>query len=637
MPEKEKYINEIEKLRKEIAVLKIQSAEKLNSEFQTTEIYKNLYDDFNTLVFLTDTDSDEIIYSNKKVKDIYGETDGKRCWEVFQNNQTQPCPDCDFKKIKDKFGIEISDMNWQHLNSADNKWYFIHDAAVQSEGSLKRLSVAFDIQDFKKLQQQNLERTKNLQLIFNRVNEIVFVVQNQKFKFVNKATERFFGMNSEQLINKYVTDFIELPIKERIIREYVRISTDKNTSHGYFIKVRDGNNNIKDTEIKTDLIQWEGEKSLLIVLHDITEERKLNKDLKEREKYYKVLFDFSPMPILIYSGNKIALFNKAFKKYVKDSDLLKLDIIYFPEVVHPDSKEKLSNALKKIEEGTNFVSVENIKVYNFEKEIINFSLVMSSITFQNKPALIVIINDITGQIKAEEELRKTIAVKDRFFSIIAHDLRNPFNQIMGFADLLKEDFEKNDVTRMKRLTDYIYLSAENGHKLLENLLSWAKSQTGSVAFNPENVKLTDIIFETISFYKFTADKKNIKIIFNEEIENQCVFFDKEMLKTVFRNLISNAIKFTENNGEIEIVIFDKKEYVQINISDTGIGISEEQKEKIFKIDEVFTMTGTDNEKGSGLGLVVCKEFIEKNKGKIFVESESGKGSVFSFTALKCID
>jgi len=635
--EKEKYINVIRQLNAEIKDLKQHLSDKPVSEYTLIKDYEKLYDELNTLVYLTDPKTNVILYANKETKKIFGEIEGKKCWEAFQGSD-RACEDCEFFLNKDNFGKKIKNLNRESYYSVSENWYLLHETAVNFyTDSIKKLTIAFDIQKQKKMQKENLERTHNLRLILHNVNQPIFVVQNQKFKFINKATEHFFKLGSKKLLNQSVEPFFVFPFKEKLKEACENIlSNKKNIQKEYIIKILDGNGDIKEVKLKTESVKWENEQSVLVVLQDITDDRKIRKELIESEKFYKILFEYSPMPVIIYKKDKIVLFNNAFKKYIEDSELTLLQNIFVPDMLHPDSRSEVENAVKKIKEGKSFVSVDNIKVYDFRKKIFNISIVISSILYRSEPALIIIVNDITDRIKAEEELKKTISVKDKFFSIIAHDLRNPFNQILGFAELINEDITKNEIGRLKRLSEYIYMSAETGQKLLENLLSWAKSQTGSLAFNPENVNLFEVINDVKEFYYTTAEKKNIFINIRDVGIYDCVFFDKEMLKTILRNLISNALKYTNKGGLIEILTFEKKDSVQINISDNGTGITEKQLDKIFKMNASFTMPGTENEKGTGLGLLVCKEFIEKNHGKIFVESEKGKGSTFSFTAKKCI-
>jgi len=235
--------------------------------------------------------------------------------------------------------------------------------------------------------------------------------------------------------------------------------------------------------------------------------------------------------------------------------------------------------------------------------------------------------------KLSEQQKKLIATKDKFFSIIAHDLKNPFNAILGLSDILIQDFENLENEDKKEFIEKISNSSAEIYKLLENLLEWARSQSGGLDFKPEITQLDQILSETISAIQTQADGKKVKIRI-EKNRNEKVYADQNMLRTVFRNLISNGIKFSKTGDEILISSVSGDMQVVVTVSDSGIGISNENLQRLFRIDQKFRSIGTANEKGTGLGLILCREFIEKNGGKIWVESEPGKGSKFIFTLPK---
>jgi len=256
---------------------------------------------------------------------------------------------------------------------------------------------------------------------------------------------------------------------------------------------------------------------------------------------------------------------------------------------------------------------------------------------KNEPVSILIIErDITNRknaeleiLKQKEQLQELNATKDKLFSIIAHDLRSPFNSILGFLELLIENVNEFETAETEKYLGIINSSANNTLILLDNLLNWAKSQTGQISFKPEILIFSSVILEIIKLKKSIAKAKNISLNYfsSDEIE---VYADINMLKTVLRNLISNAIKFTKSGGNIRVFAVSKHDRVEISISDNGVGMNEETRNKLFRLETNETTKGTANEKGSGLGLILCKEFVEKHGGKIWLESELGKGSVFKF-------
>ena len=230
----------------------------------------------------------------------------------------------------------------------------------------------------------------------------------------------------------------------------------------------------------------------------------------------------------------------------------------------------------------------------------------------------------------ESQLRELNATKDKLFSIIAHDLRSPFNAILGFSELLIENSKDFDDTETEEYLGIINSSAKNTLTLLDNLLAWARSQTGKNIYNPEKLSLYAVINEILDVSKSIAKIKKISINHIQTTDTE-VYADVNMLKTILRNLISNAIKYSNINGEITISATPNENNIEIAVSDNGVGMSEETRKKLFHTNTNISTIGTANEKGSGLGLILCKEFVEKHGGEIWVKSEPRKGSAFIFS------
>lgn len=227
------------------------------------------------------------------------------------------------------------------------------------------------------------------------------------------------------------------------------------------------------------------------------------------------------------------------------------------------------------------------------------------------------------------ELEKAINTKNRFFSIIAHDLINPFNAIIGYSNLLKSSIEKLPQEKITEYVELINQTSSQTHELLINLLEWSMAQTNSIEFEPQDVIINKLITENIELLSGQAKSKKIALNFEAEKEVM-VRVDVNMIQTVLRNLISNAIKFTRS-GSVEVIIVQEEEFCKVIVKDTGIGISEQTLENLFKIDKAISTKGTSGETGTGIGLILCKEFVEKNGGEIKVKSNLGEGSEFTFT------
>lgn len=228
------------------------------------------------------------------------------------------------------------------------------------------------------------------------------------------------------------------------------------------------------------------------------------------------------------------------------------------------------------------------------------------------------------------ELLEANITKDKFFSIIAHDLRSPFNSIVGFSNYLVEKIRGEDYTEMEKITNMILKSSGTAMDLLNNLMIWARSQSGKLEFNPEYFDISVIVKEVMQLLDSTAFQKSISIS-NLIPPNSMVFADKDMTSTIIRNLVSNALKYTNEDGKILISSKSLDNFFMVKITDNGVGITKDRINKLFKIAETESTLGTQKEKGTGLGLILCKEFVEKNSGEIWVESKPNMGTTFSFT------
>ena len=233
--------------------------------------------------------------------------------------------------------------------------------------------------------------------------------------------------------------------------------------------------------------------------------------------------------------------------------------------------------------------------------------------------------------KTNEKLSKTVAEKDKFFSIIAHDLRSPFNGFLQFTELMMDEIESFSTEEIIEFSKNMHQSAANLYKLIENLLEWAQMQRGTICFDPNEISVNDMVSQGISTIQQRAEQKGIAIS-SDLTESFMVYADEKMVNAVFRNLLSNSVKFSSKEGKI--IVKAKKlsnQMLEVSISDTGVGMTEKTLNKLFKMNEKVGSKGTDGEPSTGLGLLLCKEFVEKQGGTIWVESEVGKGSTFYFT------
>lgn len=248
-----------------------------------------------------------------------------------------------------------------------------------------------------------------------------------------------------------------------------------------------------------------------------------------------------------------------------------------------------------------------------------------------------VIIDATALVNIQEKLRQNEArlielnkTKDKFFSIIGHDLKNPFSALINVSSLLMENRRNFSEAEMDEVLKMVHSISQNTYSLLVNLLEWAKSQSGNIQMRHEVFDLKNLAIECIELHHELAENKKIRFE-NQLPAEMKVFADRNMIKTVVRNLISNAIKFTREGGEVRLTARENEGFAEVAVADTGVGMDEKTIDSLFKIDSTSSHKGTAGEPGTGLGLILCKEFIEKNNGRIWVESELGKGSVFCFS------
>lgn len=296
--------------------------------------------------------------------------------------------------------------------------------------------------------------------------------------------------------------------------------------------------------------------------------------------------------------------------------------------------------LDKVKETGNTKSLElkmkkkSLKEFWAQLELVSFT------DNEDSSQFLIALLDISERKLTEEtlhtytlELEKTNKTKDKFFNIIAHDLRNPFAGIMTVSDSLQTSLSENEKVNRARFLKYsqmIYNSSKSALSLIENLTQWAKTQTGSIQVNRRNISIKFLISISVSLVNTNAINKNISIETNLS-DVDLVFTDEYLVTTILRNLLTNAIKFTHPYGKITVSSESKNGFLELSVIDSGVGIDPQNIEKIFKIDSKFSNLGTNNEKGTGLGLILCKEFVEMQGGKIWVTSEAGVGSTFTFT------
>lgn len=385
---------------------------------------------------------------------------------------------------------------------------------------------------------------------------------------------------------------------------------------------------------------------VILTALDITHRKETEKALVESESRYRTLVENSPVAILIHRNGIIEYINKAGVSIYEASSENELIGKSALGMLHPDERDAAIARIARMYQTGEPAPVSEERFITMNQNEIYLQVAACIIQDKGAPASLVFGLDVTDLKRAEKEvlrfskeLEEINLSKDKFFSIIAHDLKGPFNSILGFADILNTEYDEYCDEERKHFIRNIVYSAQNTYRLLENLLEWSRSQTNRIEFNPDVLELSSAINESILMVRSQAEAKDIHIFSAVEFNNH-VMADENMVKTITRNLLSNAIKFSRRRGNIRIMERysihneNKKEMIEILVKDDGVGMSQKILDQLFKIDRMIKTPGTENEKGTGLGLILCRELVKRNGGEIWAESEQGKGSTIHFTLPK---
>ena len=390
---------------------------------------------------------------------------------------------------------------------------------------------------------------------------------------------------------------------------------------------------IRNEALNKDLkVEITTRKQLNVQLEQEIFERKLAEN--EIRKLSKVFLDgTNPSFIEDLNGNILEMNDEAVNVYgFSRAELVDKSIkLLVPDEMH----EKMDELIELCLEGKLVRDIECLRKNKDGKEIpvlITLSLLTDE---ENNPFGIASIDsNLSEQKNIEKELTKSKAAaesanatKDKFLKIISHDLRTPFNSIIGFSELLNTDYDLFEDLERKNCIQEINTSSHFAYRLLDNLLTWARTQTDEIRINKENLNLKELVETSISTYLLNADSKNISVL-NKVQADLIISIDKNTALTFIRNIVNNAIKFTHKGGSITIDSQLTNDSTRLIITDTGVGMTDEVIDNLFKIDKGISTEGTNNEIGTGLGLILCKEFIERNGGSILVKSEVNKGSEF---------
>jgi PAS domain S-box-containing protein len=489
-----------------------------------------------------------------------------------------------------------------------------------------------------------VEAEQRYQTLVDSMSEgLLQVDNNDVIIFANRKFCEMSGYPLEELIGKIGHSLLFDQDQWKIIEDKNRLRR-QGIIDTYEMKLHCKNDHYRFVQIGGSPIT--NSKGIVIgsigVFTDITERKFIQKELQDSEKKYRDLFEKSGDAILIIHNGKFVDCNQATVKMLRYNNKIEL-LKTHPSQLSPEFQPDGRSSLEKADEMMKLALEKGS--YRFEwnhkkadGEVFPVEVLLTSINDDNENSILhTVWRDITVRKKSElqiakyaEELKALNSVKDKFFSIISHDLRGPFQGFLGATEFLSEEIDSLNKQEIKNLAVTLNLSLRKQLDLLNTLLDWSRLQTGDFFINSESIQLYNMTNDVLQPFELLAAQKKIELI-NSIDDNISVMADKNMLSLIIRNLVSNAIKFTNENGYVKVSAVKNDKFIEFSIEDNGIGIDPDNVNKLFRMDLYFSTDGTLNESGSGLGLLLCKEIIDKYKGNIRVESELNKGSKFIFT------
>lgn len=617
----------------------------------------------NTKILIVEDEQIVAKYIEKQLTDAgYKILDSVTSGETAIEKVTSLKPDIvlmDIKLLGAMDGIETADhirKNYQipviFLTSVSDDESFQRAKNTEPFGYLmkpidiKEFNRAAEIALYKnKIYKEILETKHRFQIATQAAKTIVWELWVEEDKLIlDSAVPAFFGYAQNDIDNiaqdrmKFVYEE-DRELVSRIIEDCIQGKT-KNFEIEHRLYNKDGSIGwllLQGVQVPADNIK---PRRIIGSVTDVTDRKNYEEALKESEEKFRNIFESSGMGMAILrpDGHFIKI-NKSFCEMMgyKEEELVEIN---FRNITHPADLQKSVDLTIELLKGESLENRSIEKRYISKNDEVIWALTTVSLIrdSENKPLFFIAqIQDITKRKKYEEqllnyteELKVLNASKDKFFSIISHDLRTPFNSLLGITEFITQSYNELSPKEIKESVMNIYSSSQKVYNLILNLFEWTRLQSGRLDVDKTKINLKDLIEETITLYKSNAELKGI-ILSSNTPDDISVHADKYMIETVLRNLISNAIKFTYINGAVKIKAVKKDNYAEITIADNGIGISAENQKKLFRIDEQFKSDGTADEKGTGLGLILCKEFVSKNGGTISVDSKEGKGSKFTVT------
>lgn len=595
---------------------------------KSEKLYHALFEESNAVMFLIDPFDGSIVDANSAACRYYGYAHDKlNAFNICDINmlpQTQiqniMAEVVQGKQLRYHFQHKLADSNIRDVE--------VYSCPIEIDGRVLLHSIVHDITDRKMAQEALIASESRFRNLLQNVSAVA--VQGYSpdgiVQYWNHASEQLYGYSAQEAIGRNIVKLIVAPeMQEDMISGiHQMVETGLPLPSSEISLIRRNGSHV-DVYASHAIVQMPGRAPELFCFDiDLTERKRAEEKVRERDLIFSQFLENSPIYIF-FKDDKLRMLNLSRNYEARLGRKLEEMIGKRVDDLFPASiaDRMTETSLHSIKEG---VKME------LEEEIDGryYSIIKFPIKVEGKPTgLAGFTIDITERKRAENALKESEArlqelnaTKDKFFSIIAHDLKGPFNSIMGFSELLMRQIQERDYDGIDRYATIIQNSSQRAMSLLMNLLEWSRSQTGTIEFHPERINISILAREAAELFHDAALQKSI-IIYLEIQPDTFVFVDRKMVSTILRNLISNAIKFTHDDGEIVISALRHENECVVTVSDNGMGIKKDAIDKLFRIDTSYSTLGTRDEGGTGLGLILCKDFVDKHKGRIWVQSERG--------------